>query len=444
MRAVEFLIERNSEPEWMQSLRRKAWETFRQLPMPTPEDEEWRRTDLKAFRLSDYAPISLPNYDSVPSAKALPEKVQKFIHPATEEGNVAGLLVHHGSKAVYRWLGGEAERRGVVFLDMETALKVRPDLLERRLHRLISLGETKFTALHAALMNAGAVLYIPRKVRLELPLSLFFWIDTEQASLFDHLLIIAEEESEVTVLVHYASPRGEFAALSSGAAEIFAEPGSQVHFISLQEWGDRVYDFRFVRANIRRDAYVHWVLAAFGGKLWRVNCHSQLVEPGASTDMFGASVGAGNQQFEYHTFQEHIAPQCKSDSLFKVVLMDRASSTYRGLIKVHKGAHGTDAYQANRNLLLSPKARANSMPFLEIEADEVRCTHGATIGRLDETQLFYLMSRGLHRHQAERILVDGFLQPVIDKVPVQWFRDKIQALLDAKMLGGKRSGYGRR
>jgi len=167
-----------------------------------------------------------------------------------------------------------------------------------------------------------------------------------------------------------------------------------------------------------------------------------LSEPGASTDMLGMSVGSGIQQFDHHTFQEHVAPQCKSDLLFKVVLMDRASSIYRGLIKVHKNAQGTDAYQANRNLLLSPKAKADSMPLLEIEANEVRCTHGATIGRVDELQLFYLMSRGISRRQAEKIIVDGFLRPVIDKVPVHWFGEKMQALLDAKMLAeAKRLGY---
>lgn len=440
--ALEFIIERNNEPNWIQELRKKAWEVFEQMPMPTPKDEEWRRTDLKTFKLTEYAPLSLPSYDGITSLKALPDELQRFLHPGAEEGNVAGLLVHHGAKAVYRWLDEEAERKGVIFTDMATALREHTNLLNGRLHQLVPPNETKFVALHAALMNAGAFVYVPPRVRLELPLHLFFWLDTERSSLFDHLLVIADKESEVVVMAHYASPQGEFSALSSGAVEIFAEPGSRVYFISLQEWGEKVYDFHFVRANIRQDAYMRWVLTAFGGKLWRINCHSRLVEPGASTDMLGMSVGSGIQQFDHHTFQEHVAPQCKSDLLFKVVLMDRASSIYRGLIKVHKNAQGTDAYQANRNLLLSPKAKADSMPLLEIEANEVRCTHGATIGRVDELQMFYLMSRGLSRRQAEKIIVDGFFQPVIDKVPVQWFGDKMQALLDAKMLAeAKRLGY---
>lgn len=440
--ALEFIIERNGEPSWVQELRKKAWETFERIPMPTPKDEEWRRTDLKAFKLTDYAPISFPNYDGVTSVEKLPQELQRFLHPGAEEGNVAGLLIHHGAKAVHKWLSEEAQRKGVIFTDMATALREHNELLANRLHQLVPPDENKFVALHAALMNAGALIYVPPRVRLELPLHIFFWLDADRSSLFDHVLIVADKESEVIVMAHYASPQGEFAALSSGAVEIFAEPSSQVYFISLQEWGSKVYDFHFVRANIRRDAYMRWVLTAFGGKLWRINCHSKLVEPGASTDMLGMSVGAGIQQFDHHTFQEHVAPQCKSDLLFKVVLMDRASSIYRGLIKVHKNAQGTDAYQANRNLLLSPKAKADSMPLLEIEANEVRCTHGATIGRVDEEQLFYLMSRGISRRQAEKIIVDGFLRPVIDKVPVRWFGDKMQALLDAKMLAeAKRLGY---
>ncbi len=440
--ALEFIISQNGEPSWIQRLRQEAWEVFEQLPMPTPKDEDWRRTDLKAFKLTEYAPVSFPNYDGISSIAALPDELRQFLHPGAEEGNIAGLLVHHGAKAVYRWLDEGAERKGVVFADMATALKEHVELLNGRLHQLVLPSENKFVALHAALMNAGAFIYVPPRVKLELPLNLFFWLDAERSSLFDHLLIVADKESEVTVLVHYASPQGEFSALSSGVVEIFAEPGSQVHFISLQEWGNRVYDFHFVRANVRQDAYMRWVLTAFGGKLWRINCHSKLVEPGARTDMLGMSVGSGIQQFDHHTFQEHVAPQCKSDLLFKVVLMDRASSIYRGLIKVHKNAQGTDAYQANRNLLLSPRAKADSMPLLEIEANEVRCTHGATIGRVDEQQLFYLMSRGISRRQAEKIIVDGFLRPVIDKVPVQWFGSKMQSLLDAKMLAeAKRLGY---
>lgn len=432
--ALEFLTEQNGEPKWFQEIRRQGWEAFEQIPMPTPRDEEWRRTDLKAFRFEHYTPIALPNYDGVASVEALPDYLQPFLHPGTEEGNVSGLLVHHGAKSVYRWLSEEAERKGVIFTDMATALQQHPELLQGRLHQLIPPDTTKFVALHAALMNAGAVIYVPPRVRLELPLYLFFWLDMQQASLFDHLLIVADKDSEVIVLVHYASPQGGFSALSSGGVEIYAEPTSQVHFISMQEWGRRVYDFHFVRANIRQDAYLRWCLTAFGGKLWRVNCHSRLAERGAITDMLGMSVGDGIQRFDHHTFQEHIAPKCKSDSLFKVVLLDRASSVYRGLIKVHPNAQGTDAYQANRNLLLSQRAKTDSMPLLEIEANEVRCTHGATVGRLDENQLFYLMSRGLSKKQAEKIVVDGFLKPVIDKVPVSWFSEKMQALLDVKML----------
>ncbi len=442
LEALSFLLERNNEPEWLKREREQAWAVFEGLPMPTPRDEEWRRTDLKAFRLSDYVPFAFPTYDGVASLDDLPEDLHRFLHPGAEEGNVAGLLIHHGAKAVYQWLSEEATRKGVFFADILTAIRQRSDLLKGRLHRLIPPNETKFVALHAALMNAGAVVYVPPRVRLELPLHLFFWLDAESSSLFDHVLIVADKESEIVVLAHYASPQGDFSALSSGAVEIYAEPGAQVHFISLQEWGKRVYDFHFVRADIRQDAYLRWCLTAFGGKLWRINCHSRLSEPGASTDMLGMSVGAGTQQFDHHTFQEHVASHCRSDLLFKVVLLDRASSIYRGLIKVHPGAQGTDAYQANRNLLLSSKARADSMPLLEIQANEVRCTHGATIGRMDELQLFYLMSRGLSRRQAEKIVVDGFLKPVIDKVPVQWFGEKMQALLDAKMLAeAKRLGY---
>lgn len=442
LNALEFLVERNGEPEWVQKIRRQAWELFEQIPMPTPRDEGWRRTDLKAFRFDDYAPISLPSYDSVTSVEMLPEELQRFLHPGAEGGNISGLLVHHGAKPVYCWLSEEAKRKGVVFTDIATALAGATNALplKERLHKLIQPNETKFVALHAALMNAGAFVYVPPRVQLELPLHLFFWVDAERTSLFDHVLIIADEGSEVTVLAHYASPQGDFMAFRSGGTEIFAEPSAQVHFVSLQEWGRSVYDFHFVRADIRQDAFLRWFLAAFGGRLWRANAHSRLAGRGASTEMLGISVGDGIQQFDHHTFQEHIAPQCKSDLLFKTVLLDRANSIYRGLIKVHKNAQGTDAYQANRNLLLSPRAKADSMPLLEIEANEVRCTHGATIGRLDEQQLFYLMSRGIPRRQAEKIVVDGFLKPIIDRVPVRWFSEKIQALLDAKMLAEARRG----
>ncbi|MCS7223304.1 MAG: Fe-S cluster assembly protein SufD [Armatimonadetes bacterium] len=424
---------KDGEPAWLTELRQQAWETFLRLPLPSTKEEDWRRFDLRGFRWEDYHLATPPPYTVVSSVQQLPDPIQSQLRPADAD-QWAGLMVFHGPRRVFSYLSEAARAKGVL-MDELTTDQPTDIVWQSHLHALIRPDTSKFVAAHAALMNAGVVVVIPPKLVLEKPLHLFFWLDEPGAALFDHILVIARRDSQVTVVLHYASPENLPSGLHSSGLELYAEPGAAVNILCLEEWSKSLYDFQFLRGRLDQDAYLKWSLANFGARMKRLDVHSQLAGRGASTDMLSLTIADQNQHIEHHTLQEHVKENCKSDLLFKVVLLDRSSSVYRGMIRVHPKAQGTDAYQANRNLLLSSNARADSMPLLEIQANEVRCTHGATISRLDELQLFYLMSRGLPKRLAEKIVVDGFLQPVLDRFPVPIVSDKIRRLWENKISG---------
>ncbi len=424
----------NGDPDWLRTLRHQAWTTFQDLPMPSTKDEDWRRLDLRGFRWENYQIPSQPTYPPLTDLTDLLEPIRKALSPLSRE-SVDALLVVHSGRMVFRYLSDDGRRKGIIVDDVRGTTGDRDVHWQTYLHRLIPPSTSKFVAVHAALMNSGTVVCVPERTRLEKPIYLFHWLDEPGSALFDHLLLIARKDSESTLVVHHASPEDLSSGLHSGAVEIYAEPGARVNVVAFQHWSWSLYDFRFLRGRLEDNAYVRWCLANLGARISRIDVHSQLAGRGAATDMLSITVAEQNQHIEHHTNQEHIKDRCRSDLLFKVVLLDRASSVYRGMIRVHPKAQGTDAYQANRNLILSPGARADSMPLLEIQANEVRCTHGATIARLDELQLFYLMSRGLPRRLAEKIVVDGFLKPVVDRFPIPWLNEKIQMLWQRKIAG---------
>jgi Fe-S cluster assembly protein SufD len=255
------------------------------------------------------------------------------------------------------------------------------------------------------------------------------------AALFPHTLIVAEPESRVTYIEESLSATLEGLALNCAAIEVVARRGSRVRVATLQEWGRHVFHYSLQRARVKRDATVSSLVVTLGGRLSRVEVQSALEAEGGTSEMLGLYLADGDQHVDHSTLQLHMAPHTNSDLLFKGALRDRARSAFAGLIKVFKGAQRTDAYQKNRNLLLSPDARADSLPNLEIEADDVRCSHGATIGQVDELQLFYLMSRGLQRIEAERLLVRGFFEEVLARVPLPLLKEQIRRAVQRRSAG---------
>ena len=419
------------EPEWLREMRLGAWRRYEGMPVPSRKEEEWRRTDLSLLDLPAVTPFAGPEA-AAPRLEDLPAELRSALDNNQGRG---GLLVHHNSSGRYRSLSPELAARGVILADLDSAVKEHPDLVRRHLGARVAPEEGKFTALHYAFWSGGAFVYVPRNVEVGLPLQAMTWADRAGLAVMPHTLIVLEEGASLVFVDESASPQEQGPALANGVTELSLAPGSRLQYVALQRWGRSVYNFSSQRAALRRDVSMSSLSVVLGSRMTKSWIDSRLVEPGANVAMVGIMFADGNQRFHHHTLQDHQAPSTTSDLLFKAALTDHARSEYSGLIRVHKDAQKTDAYQANRNLALSENARADSMPKLEIEANDVRCTHGATVGPIDPEQLFYLMARGLPRQTAERMIVQGFFEPVLEKIPLEAVRERVREAVDAKLAG---------
>ena len=366
------------------------------------------RTDIRLFKLDRFA---MPHEGQRIAGKA----------PLREGVELAGHVDARGESEL---LAKYAER-GVVFCSLEQACRDHADLVQPRLFQLNpSEGfADRFSALHAACWTGGTFLYVPRGVSVDLPLHTIVTL-AEGQSETGHLLVVLEDGADATVLSEMYSDE-DVSALHCGGVELFIGAGASLRFVELQEWSQKTWQFGHERAKLERDASLQWTLAAMGTRLAKVNQDVALAGPGANSQVNGVLFTEGKQHVAYHTQQHHQAPDCRSDFLYKSALQDKSRTVWRGMIKVDAAAQKTDGYQRNDNLLLSADARADSIPGLEIEADDVRCTHGSTSGRVDEELLFYAQCRGFTRNEAVRMVVSGFFQQIFDRITIESVRDAL-------------------
>ncbi len=317
--------------------------------------------------------------------------------------------------------------KGVVFGSLERLCKTHPELVRQHLYTIFDPDYDKFAALHAAFWSGGQFLYVPRGVVIDRPLHIGS-IMSDGGTDTTHTLIVFDEGAEATVLHESNSVDENASGLHLGAVELIQKPGSHLRYVNLQEWGHKTYNFAHQKARVDRDATLQWTIAAMGSLLSKVNQSVDLVGPGADSQVNGVMFTEGRQHIAYHTLQHHRAPSCHSDFLYKSAQQDKSRTVWRGMIKVDKAAQKTDGYQRNDNLVLSNASRADSIPGLEIEADDVRCTHGSTTSKVDEEQIFYARCRGFTRKEATRMIVSGFFQQIFDRITIESVRE---ALADA-------------
>jgi Fe-S cluster assembly protein SufD len=414
-----FLAARN-EPAWLTDLRRRAWDHFTEVPLPHTGMEEWRRTDLRMFRLDKFGvPGDLSPGMLVP---------QPLLTAGVElAGHTSALNSHPMESRLDEFYS----RQGVLFGSLDQLVLEQGDLLRPHLlKRAFDPFYDKFAALHAALWSGGSLLYVPRGVKIEQPLHALSAI-TDGAVDLGHTLVILEPGAEATLLAETAG--GETGGLHCGGIELLLEPESRLRYVNLQNWGPGVWHFAHNKARVDRDATLQWTIGALGSRLAKVNQHVALTGNGAAAQVNGVMFAEGKQHLSSHTLQHHEAGACRSDLLYKGALQDHARLVWRGMIKVDKDAQKTDGYQRNDNLILSEDARADSIPGLEIEADDVRCTHGATAGRVDDEQIFYARCRGLTRNEAVRMIVAGFFQQVFDRITIESVRDALGEAIGRKI-----------
>jgi Fe-S cluster assembly protein SufD len=420
-------VESREFPDWFREQQRDAWKEFQSLPLPTRKDQLWRFSSVDLLDLSQF------NFSGIMSDDDR-RNVLKYSRGLDE---VAGRMIFAGDQLIERdVVSDQLKKRGVIFQPLERAMVEHADLFRKHfMSQSAVLGSAKFAALHKALVSSGTFLFVPRGVEIELPIEIFHWLRGENVSVFPHLLLVADELARVTVIEHFNSCDKKAAGFACGVNDLIAGPGAKVTYVCAQSWGENVRALQMNTTTVDHDASAMSLNLHLGGRYSRFESLSRLIGEGARSDLLAVSVATSEQEFDARTLQDHISPRTSSDLLYKNALDDKARCTFGGLIRVEPHAHFTDAYQKVRNLLLSDDAEANSMPGLEILADNVRCTHGATSGQINEDELFYLRSRGISVSVAQRLIVTGFLNEVIQRLDQSAIAAHLHRLIEEKFAG---------
>jgi Fe-S cluster assembly protein SufD len=410
----------------IRTYRESAWTQYLSLPFPNPKEEAWRRTDIRRLETEK---ISFPEMN-----KDYQRPSQKLLNPLMIGSERAGQIVS-GAIETFIDLDPQLKEKGVIFTDFHTAELEHPELLSGLLGKIVSPDEDKFTALAAAVARDGIFLYVPRNVIIDQPLHSLYWGAGEYTAFINHIFVWVEEGAQVTFVHESSSPRKPNGSqiFNDSIVELFIGKNARLNFVELQSWGPNVWSFTRERAKVMGDGILEWIFGAMGTHLTKNFSDIDLVEKGAECRMSGFYFTNGNQHLDLDTQQNHLAENTTSDLLYKGALLDESRSVWQGMIYVAPGADGTDGYQANRNLILSKGARTDSIPGLEILADDVRCTHAATVGKIDENELFYLLSRGIPEDEAKQLIVMGFFDRIMKRIPFEGVQKRFKEAIVEKM-----------
>ena len=411
-------------PDWFRDQQRAAWKQFESVPKPTRKDQAWRFANVDLLDLTPFKfGGTLSDHDRA-----------EILDQSRGLAEVAGRLIFAGDELVHRdVISDQLRQRGVIFQPLERAMVEHTDLFRKHfMSQPATLGSAKFAALHQALVSSGTFLYVPRGVEIELPVEIFHWLAGQNAAVFPHLLLVTDELAKVTVIEHFRSAHRQSPGFACGVNDLIAGPGAKVTYVCAQDWGENVLALQINFTKVEHEASVKSLNLHLGSRYSRFESLSRLTGEGARSDLLAVSIADGIQEFDARTLQDHACPHTTSDLLYKNALNDRARNIFGGLIRVEPHAHFTDAYQKVRNLLLSDDAEANSMPGLEILADNVKCSHGATSGQIDADEMFYLQARGIPPAIARQLLVSGFLNEVIERIEERVLADHLRKLIEEK------------
>jgi Fe-S cluster assembly protein SufD len=382
------LAELATEPAWLEARRQKGAALVESLPLPTPKSKGWEFTDLETLDLDAYT----------------------------------------AADAAVEVSGGE----GATVVSLAEAVESHGELLEQALGSLVPV-EDPFVARNEAAWRDGVLVHVPRGVKLSEPVRIEVPVDADGSAVSWRTLIVLEEGAEAEVWEHWSSPDDEIDALLNSVVELSVGQAATLRYINTQDLSEKSWIFATQRAQVERDGRLDWAALGFGSGRGKVRMETKLAGPGSEARVTGGYAGGPGQHLDYDTTQEHAAPNTNSDLAFRGVLAAGSTAVWRGMIKVDPGAQQTDAFQESRNLLLSPEAHADAIPGLEILADDVRCTHAAAIAQVDKDQLFYLTSRGLSEADAKSLVIEGFLEALVERLAEGPVRDEISAALESRL-----------
>lgn len=410
------------EPAWLSQFRAEAFALASQLPLPKLEKTRIDRWDLSG----------LGEYKSGPQAATV-EELPAELSALIGANPSASLLVQHDSGVVFTRISQKLTQQGVVFKSLEQASKDHPELVQKYLMQAVKRDENRLTALHAALWNGGLFLYVPKNIVVDEPVQAIYYSESASATFAPHVLIVAEANSSVSYVDNYISSESGQPLLHNGVVEVFAKPGANVRVATVHDLQKHVVDVNTRRAIIENNAKVEWIIGELSCGNGAADTYSLLQGNGSYSDMKVISVGTKDQKLNYTTRAVHVGKSSESDMITRAVMKDEATAIINGITKIEHGATKANGQQTERVLMLSPKARGDANPILLIDEDDVKAGHAASVGQVNADQLYYLMSRGISRVEAERLIVYGFLAPVIEEVPVEALREQLSTLVERKL-----------
>jgi Fe-S cluster assembly protein SufD len=425
--SAEMISDRDSLPPVLRNYRDQALKAFQDLPLPSLKDEAWRRTSLQGF---NFEALQLP--ESNPDQEDLGRNGFGVIPENAILGKSAAIITPRGVEITRT---PELISSGIIFSSLREAAEDHPDLLEKILGQAVSPSDGKFAAVTGAFAEQGLFLYVPKEVVLDQPIFGISFAPGGNTAFFTQYLIYLEEGSSINFLQETISPQEDKdQSLTSENLEIFVGPNAKLSYTELQTYSDKVWSFGHKKALIERDGFLEWEIGALGSSLCKHFVEVDLIGKGAEARVSGMFFADQNQHLTYNTLQRHLAPRTTSDLLFKGALSGESRSVWRGMIYVAPGARFIDGYQANRNLVLDPKARSDSIPGLEILNNDVRCTHGSTVGKIDQEQLFYLLSRGIPDNEAQQLIIQGFFEDILTRFSIQEVSDELWSRIKDRIL----------
>ncbi len=419
--ALKSLSQQKNEPAWLAESRLNALELASRLELPKPE-----KTKINKWNLSDYG--TYQQATSVASLQELPEAVRALV----KEEEAANLLVQKDSGAVYSTLSDELKAQGVIFTDLETAAREHSDLVQAHLSSVVKNDENQLTALSAALWTGGAFLYVPKNVEVSVPLQAVFLTENADATFAPRVLVVADVNSSVTYVDNYIST-GDAARLHNGIVEVIAKPGAKVRFATVHQLGLNTTDMSYRRAVTENDASIEWIIGEMNDGNTVTDTSTVLKGNGSTSDAKVIAVGSGSQRLNYTTRAIHFGKDSTSQMTTRAVMREEANAIINGITKIEHGATRSNGEQAEKVLMLSPKARGDANPILLIDEDDVMAGHAASVGQVNPEQVHYLMSRGISRAQAERLIIYGFLAPVVSDIPLEQLQTRLQELVERKV-----------
>ncbi|GAB6988444.1 Fe-S cluster assembly protein SufD [Paenibacillus pini] len=416
------LSKRSNEPAWLTEKRLNALEMAAELALPKLEKMRIERWDIQNYGSHKVS-------DAVTSLNDVPASIQELVKDKED----ASLVIQRNSGTIYTKLSPELAAQGVIFTDLQTAVKEHEELVKAHLFTVTTPEESSVTALHAALWNGGVFLYVPKNVEISVPLQAVMLTDEEDATFAPHILVIADTNSSVTYVDNYVSGDSTKAIVHNGAVEVFAKTGAKVRYATIHQLGEHVTDLSYRRAVLDNDASMEWIVGEMNSGDTMSDTNSILKGSGSTSDSKIIAIGSGSQKLNYSTRAVHHGKNTSSQMITRAVMREHATAIINGITKIEKGATKSDGQQTEKVLMLSPKARGDANPILLIDEDDVTAGHAASVGQVNPEQVYYLMSRGISREIAESLIIYGFLAPVVSEIPLEGLQTQLQSLIERKL-----------